>query len=180
MAAGCRGTGIVWLAQAVYLGSRSKRGPRFPPELRHALSHLPSLPASPSAPPLRTLTFPSGITILHTPRFCLPTFSARVLEALDLRQAVAALLEDVVDAEEAAEREGRTLLDLARLEGLSVGLVKELVELVELVELGDGASGRGGGAIVRDEQGGEGCRLFRTPACWTAAAGLDGWDGQVF
>ncbi|GAA5931968.1 hypothetical protein JCM10213_006718 [Rhodosporidiobolus nylandii] len=174
-----RGRGIVGLDE-VWCAWNRARGVALvsPRDLRLALSHLPALPPSPSAPPLRTRTFPSGLTILHTPRFSLPSFSARVLEALDVRQAVAASLEELPsDAEEAAEREGLTLLDLARLEGLSVGLVKELVELVEL---GDGASGRGGGEIVRDEQGGEGCRWFRTPACWTAAAGLDGWDGQVF
>ncbi|BGP19942.1 Vacuolar protein-sorting-associated protein 36 [Rhodosporidiobolus nylandii] len=146
-----RGRGIVGLDEVWSLVS--------PRDLRLALSHLPALPPSPSAPPLRTRTFPSGLTILHTPRFSLPSFSARVLEALDVRQAVAASLEELPsDAEEAAEREGLTLLDLARLEGLSVGLVKELVELVEL---GDGASGRGGGEIVRDEQGGEGASAQR-------------------
>lgn len=79
-------------------------------------------------------------------------------------------------AAEAAEREGASLLDIAHAEGLSVGLAKELLGVLELGER-PGAGGAGasaGGAVVRDEQAGEGTRWYRN---WISGAV---WDGQEF
>lgn len=63
------------------------------------------------------------------------------------------------------------LVEVAREEGLSVGLAKEMVELVEM---GERTAGRGGGGVVRDEQAQEGTRWYRNY--------MDGfvWDGQTF
>lgn len=77
-------------------------------------------------------------------------------------------------AAEAAEREGASLLDIAHAESLSVGLAKELLGVLELGER-PGAGGAGaGGAVVRDEQAGEGTRWYRN---WISGAV---WDGQEF
>lgn len=111
-----------------------------------------------------------------------------MLDSLDLKQALAASLEsselDDVGAAIEVERQGVGLLDLAREEGISVGLAKELVELVEFGESDrqrDGAGGAGGrrleaweGALCRDEQGGEGVRWYRN-----LISGAGGYDGTV-
>ncbi|KPV71901.1 uncharacterized protein RHOBADRAFT_47352 [Rhodotorula graminis WP1] len=140
---------------------------------------------------------PSGLTILHTPRFAPRAFESRVLDLVDTRQALVASLAlggpqlapgqgqgragdkeegGTSAAAEAAEREGASLLDIAHAEGLSVGLAKELLGVLELGERG-GAGGGGasaGGAVVRDEQAGEGTRWYRN---WISGAV---WDGQEF
>ncbi|GAA5926199.1 hypothetical protein JCM1841_001153 [Sporobolomyces salmonicolor] len=139
-----------------------------PKDLRSAAPYLALF----TAPALSLLTFPSGLTILHTPHFSLPSFTSRLLSHLDLRQALVASLSDgeAGDEGERREREGITLLEIAKVEGLSVGLGKDMVELVEL-----GMDGVGeGGQIVRDEQGGEGVRWFRN-----FIVGYE-WDGQAF
>ncbi|GAA5903000.1 hypothetical protein JCM5296_004513 [Sporobolomyces johnsonii] len=139
-----------------------------PKDLRSAAPYLPLF----TAPALSLLTFPSGLTILHTPHFSLPAFTSRLLSHLDLRQALVASLSDgeAGDEGERREREGMTLLEIAKVEGVSVGLGKEMVELVELGMAGAGE----GGQIVRDEQGGEGVRWFRN-----FIVGYE-WDGQAF
>ncbi|GAA6011479.1 hypothetical protein JCM10207_002633 [Rhodosporidiobolus poonsookiae] len=151
-----------------------------PSDLRSATSLLPTLPAASPSARIHQRRFPSGLTVLHTPRFAPSSFAARVLDALDLREAVAASLE-AAQAEEAffagsggegdvGEREGVSVLEVAREEGISVGLAKELLELVELGERGRSAGGR----IVRDEQGASGVRWFRNVMDEMP------WDGQEF
>lgn len=113
-----------------------------------------------------------------------------MLDLVDTRQAVVASLASAAAGEEGqgegegegqrerAEREGASLLDVAHAEHLSVGLAKEMLALLELGEPSDSGGGghapptRGGGAIVRDEQAGEGTRWYRN---WITGAV---WDGQ--
>lgn len=165
-----------------------------PKDLRLAAPFLPTLPtASPAARLTLRVFHPSGLTILHTPRFAPRAFESRVLDLLDTRQALVASLAlgapereqegddgggaSAAAAAEAAEREGASLLDIAHAEGLSVGLAKELLGVLELGEragAGGGAGASAGGAVVRDEQAGEGTRWYRN---WISGAV---WDGQEF
>ncbi|GAA5846670.1 hypothetical protein JCM9279_003403 [Rhodotorula babjevae] len=185
--------GIVGLDEVWCLWNRA-RGVALvsPKDLRLAAPFLPTLPtASPAARLSLRVFHPSGLTILHTPRFAPRAFESRVLDLLDTRQALVASLAlsgaaqgeeepaGGASAAEAAEREGASLLDIAHAEGLSVGLAKELLGVLELGERGGAGAGGGGGAsaggaVVRDEQAGEGTRWYRN---WISAAV---WDGQEF
>lgn len=105
----------------------------------------------------------SGLTVLHTSRFSPPAFSARLLDAIDLRRALADSFVTAFDVERAsAEREGITTLEIAQTEGVALNLAKEMVEELEM----------GGGDVVRDEQGGEGVRWYRNYI--VAEAGREG------
>ncbi|GJN93922.1 hypothetical protein Rhopal_006981-T1 [Rhodotorula paludigena] len=174
--------GVIGLDEVWCLWNRA-RGVALvsPKDLRLAAPYLSTLPASSSSSSsaggaIHLRVFPSGLTILHTSRFSLGAFSSRLLSLLDLRQALVASLAspttlDSLDPAALAEREGVQLVEVAREEGLSVGLAKEMVELVEM---GEGPAGRGGGGVVRDEQAQEGTRWYRNY--------MDGfvWDGQTF
>lgn len=151
-----------------------------PKDLRLAAPYLPHYALS-HASAVRLRVFPSGLTILHTPHFSLASFSARILELLDLRQATVASLSEAevlgMAEIERREREGVNVLEVARAEQLSVGLAKEMMDLLEMGEGAAAAAGgerRGGGHVVRDEQGGEGTRWHRNLISGAV------WDGQVF
>ncbi|GAA6041923.1 hypothetical protein JCM8097_000223 [Rhodosporidiobolus ruineniae] len=194
--------GIVGLDEVWCVWNRARGVALVPPQdLRLSAALLSSLPrpssSSPPATQLSLRTFPStSLSVLHTPRFSPTAFSARVLEALDLRQALVASLSDAdlflgsseVEATATAaraEREGLTLLDLARLESIPVGLAKELLALMELGAPAvprEGQRAVKGGEVVRDEQGGGGegeVRWFRNFIA-PGGGGGGGWDGQVF
>lgn len=149
-----------------------------PKDLRLAAPYLPHYALSHTTA-VRLRVFPSGLTILHTPHFSLASFSARILELLDVRQATVASLSEAevlgMAEIERREREGVNVLEVARAERLSVGLAKEMMDLLEMGE-GSAAGGerRGGGHVVRDEQGGEGTRWHRNLISGAV------WDGQVF
>lgn len=172
--------GIVGLDEVWCLWNRA-RGVALvsPKDLRLAAPYLPHYALS-HATAVRLRVFPSGLTILYTPHFSLPSFSARILELLDLRQATVASLSEAevlgMAEIERREREGVNVLEVARAEQLSVGLAKEMMDLLEMGEGAAAAAGerRGGGHVVRDEQGGEGTRWHRNLISGAV------WDGQVF
>ncbi|GAA6046818.1 hypothetical protein JCM3770_005658 [Rhodotorula araucariae] len=180
-----RAGGVIALDEVWCLWNRA-RGVALvsPKDLRLAAPHLSTVPRSSTSGggpgPISLRTFPSGLTILHTPRFAPGAVRARVLDLVDTRQALVASLAAASDegqgqGESAAEREGASVLDVAHAEGVSVGLAKELLFLLELGagSSSSGGGGGGGGALVRDEQG-EGTRWYRN---WISEAV---WDGQVF
>lgn len=148
-----------------------------PKDLRLAAPYLPTYSLT-TAASVRLRVFPSGLTILHTPRFSLATFSARIYELLDLREAVVASLSEAEAAGmgemERREREGVNVLEVAQAEKLSVGLAKEMMDLLEMGEGPTDAQRRGGGQVVRDDQGGDGTRWFRNLISNST------WDGQTF
>lgn len=148
-----------------------------PKDLRLAAPYLPQYSLSHSAA-VRLRVFPSGLTILHTPRYSLASFSARILELLDVRQATVASLSEAevlgMAEIERREREGVNLLEVAKAEQLSVGLAKEMMDLLEMGEGATAGERRGGGQVVRDEQGGEGTRWHRNLISNAT------WDGQTF
>ncbi|GAA5870527.1 hypothetical protein JCM3774_003700 [Rhodotorula dairenensis] len=170
--------GIVGLDEVWCLWNRA-RGVALvsPKDLRLAAPYLPQYSLSHSAA-VRLRVFPSGLTILHTPRFSLGSFSARILELLDLRQATVASLSEVevlgMAEIERREREGVNVLEVAKAEQLSVGLSKEMMDLLEMGEGVTALDRRGGGHVVRDEQGGEGTRWHRNLISNAV------WDGQTF
>ncbi|POY72904.1 hypothetical protein BMF94_4065 [Rhodotorula taiwanensis] len=170
--------GIVGLDEVWCLWNRA-RGVALvsPKDLRLAAPYLPTYSLT-TAASVRLRVFPSGLTILHTPRFSLATFSARIYELLDLREAVVASLSEAEAAGmgemERREREGVNVLEVAQAEKLSVGLAKEMMDLLEMGEGPTDAQRRGGGQVVRDDQGGDGTRWFRNLISNST------WDGQTF
>lgn len=118
-----------------------------PKDLRLAAPHLPTY----TTPRITLRCFPSGLTILHTPRFSPSSFTSRVLSLLDLRQALSSSFLTAFDVDRpSAEREGATTLEIAQEEKMALNLAKEMLEAVE-----------SRGELVRDEQGDEGTRWHR-------------------
>ncbi|GAA5911964.1 uncharacterized protein JCM6883_000747 [Sporobolomyces salmoneus] len=128
---------------------------------------VPYLPLYTSNPTLHPLTFPkSGLTILHTPRYSPLAFKDRLLDLIDQETSLISIpeVEGEADAEEQRGEGGVGLLQVAKREGLSLGLTKEMIELIEFegeraVErrgFGDGIvrdAGPGGGASGDGSQG---------------------------
>jgi ESCRT-II complex subunit VPS36 len=75
------------------------------------------------------MTFPSGLSVLHTPYYHTKTFSARLLRQLE-------------PAPSDPMENSLSTVEIALMEGLSVALAKELIYLVEAQT----------GSLVRDEQ----------------------------
>lgn len=152
-----------------------------PKDLRLAAPYLPTYSLT-TSDAVRVRVFPSGLTILYAPRFSLPAFASRLFDLLDLRQAIVASLSEAeasgLGEIERREREGVNVLEVAQAEKLSVGLAKEMMDLLEMGEAGGGSAApserRGGGHVVRDDQGGEGTRWFRNLISSAV------WDGQTF
>jgi ESCRT-II complex subunit VPS36 len=152
-------------------------------------------------PILKLLNFPkSGLTVLISPQYDPRNFKNRLLGYIDekrkttntatkaRRRGITGVEEDKKEEEEEEEQTegGIGLLEIAKLESLSLGLTKEMIELIEL-EQPTGASGEKvyGDGIVRDAGpggggggggGGEGesqgVRWFRD-----YITGFE-WDGQ--
>jgi hypothetical protein len=118
-----------------------------PTDLRLAAPYL----TQHSKPRIYLRTFQSGLTVLHTSQFAQESFTARLLDLLDLRQALAESFSTAFDVERtSAERIGATTLEVAREEKLALALTKEMMEGVEA-----------SGDVVRDDQGDEGVRWYR-------------------
>ncbi|KAK4053648.1 Vacuolar protein-sorting-associated protein 36 [Microbotryomycetes sp. JL221] len=165
--------GVMGLDQVWCLWNRARGVALVPPSsLRSCAPYLPQY----TNPQISIMTFESsGLTILHTSQYSVQQFSARLMESLDIKRAMSLSLNDNVvededngtlEPETKIERQGMTLLDIARREkefsasndsgggggGLAIQLIKEYVDQVELTR----------GDICRDEQGGaQGVRWFR-------------------
>ncbi|KDQ50779.1 hypothetical protein JAAARDRAFT_141403 [Jaapia argillacea MUCL 33604] len=117
------------------------------------LSVLPHLQVH-TNPTLLTRSFPSGLTVLHTPPYTHKAFTARLVSLLTLSGE-------------------KTTLDIAREEEVNVGLAREMVEAVER-----------DGEVVRDEDGGEGeGGVFgggKEVRWWRNVFVEYAWDGQTF
>jgi ESCRT-II complex subunit VPS36 len=72
---------------------------------------LPHLPAH-TVPPIRTRTFASGLTVLHTPPYTHAAFAARLASSLALGGP-------------------KTTVQIANEEGITVGLAGEMIKTVE-------------------------------------------------
>lgn len=80
-------------------------------------------------------TFPSGLTVLHTPHFSQSAFSSRLLEALDTNEAIAHSLKNPHSewetggpGGEGRDSRGLTSLEISGREGIGLSLVREMVE----------------------------------------------------
>lgn len=100
-----------------------------------------------TSPPIYLRTLKSGLSVLHTSHFSTHNFTRRLLDWLDLRQALA---KSLTEAEKEKGKEGATTLEIAQEEKVALGMAKEMVEMCESE-----------GNVVRDEQGGEGVRWYR-------------------
>ncbi|KAK4048559.1 Vacuolar protein-sorting-associated protein 36 [Microbotryomycetes sp. JL201] len=186
--AGLVNKGVMGLDEVWCLWNRARGVALVPPSsLRSCAPYLPLY----TSPRISMQTFKSGLTILHTPKYSIPAFSDRLLDALDVKVALSLSWTDALQSdnlidgisddtvETRIERQGMTLLEIARNElettldsrlvststGVSFNLIKEMTEQVELVK----------GLVCRDEQFGQGVRWFRnhlTNPDWQLE-----WDG---
>ncbi|KAM0786067.1 hypothetical protein ACM66B_006878 [Microbotryomycetes sp. NB124-2] len=172
--------GVMGLDEVWCLWNRARGVALVPPSsLRSCAQFLPLY----TSPRISLQTFKSGLTILHTPKHSLQAFSNRLLDALDVKVAMSLSWSEtlqqqgdfvgeggvslVEEGSTRAERQGMTLLEIARNEresttttattrsdvsgGVSFNLIKEMVEHAETVR----------GVVCRDEQSGQGTRWFR-------------------
>ncbi|KAF7974522.1 hypothetical protein HWV62_11980 [Athelia sp. TMB] len=121
-----RERGIVALDEVWGGWNRARGVALLPPST--FLSVLPHLPQH-TDPPIRARTFPSGLMVLHTPQFTAASFTARLSSLLTLAGA-------------------KTTAEIAREEGLTVGLAGEMIgdaEAAGAVCRDEGAPAQGGG-----------------------------------
>lgn len=128
------GNGVVALDQVWGLWMRARGVALLPPSTLVEL--LPLLPRH-TAPTVRGLTLPSGLQVLYTPVYAPTTLLARL---------VARMSPEGNENDEGAEK-SLSILDIAALEGLPIGLATELVDLVSTYKPPVGSVG-----IVRDDQ----------------------------
>lgn len=116
-----------------------------PKDLRLSAPYLSAY----SSPPIQLLQLPSGLTVLHTPRFSPRNFGNRLISSLNYRHTlyISTLAEELEEAERI--RDGLNFLEISKEEGIPFGVVRELVEMVE-----------NGGGICRDDQAVDGVRWF--------------------
>lgn len=117
------------------------------------LSVLPHLPFH-TDPPIRTRTFPSGLTVLHTPQYTAASFTARLSSLLTLAGP-------------------KTTGEIAKEEELTIGLTEEMIGVAEM----DGAVCRDEGAGAVGANGGAGAggtEVTWWPDLFTGYK----WDGQ--
>ena len=94
------------------------------------ISVLPYLPQH-TNPPIQHRKFPtSGLSVLHTPQYSNPAFTARLVSSLTMSAP-------------------KSSVDVSMEEGISVALVEEMIADVE-----------GNGGIMRDEQAGYGVKWW--------------------
>jgi len=111
---------------------------------------LPHLPYH-TSPPIRRRTFTSGLSVLHTPSYTHASFAARLASLLALTAP-------------------KTTMEVAREEGMTIGLAGEMIGAVEV-----------DGEICRDEGGARaGANAGGGEVRWWANV-FRGyvWDGQV-
>lgn len=136
------GHGVIALDSVWGLWMRARGVALLPPAtLMHVLPHLPAH----TAPSIRKLDLPSGLTVLCTPSYAPGVLLARLLERMAPGEGerMGRRTEDEVENEH-----GLGIIDIAAAEGLPIGLATELVDMVAAHPAGMG--------IVRDDQAGPG------------------------
>jgi ESCRT-II complex subunit VPS36 len=97
------------------------------------------------------LTLPSGLKVLHTPNFSTQALLSRILARLDPNS---------ISKTETEKEASISVIELARVEGLAIGMTKELLESVEMTRKEYGGIESMGG-VVRDDQAAGGTRWYR-------------------
>ncbi|KAL1408761.1 Vacuolar protein-sorting-associated protein 36 [Vanrija albida] len=134
------GHGVIALDTVWGLWMRARGIALLPPiTLMNVIFFLPGH----TSPSIRSLTLPSGLMVLHTPMYAPPVLLARLVERMSPRD------------DDGAEV-GMSIIDIAAVEGLPIGLATELVEMI-----GTRAPASGIGIVCDDQTGpGEGGRKW--------------------
>lgn len=145
----------LWMRARGVGESRAKTHSESPANLDVALlppatliSILPFL-ASHTSPPIRPLTLPSSLMVLHSPYY-------------EPSNILSRLLERFTPSPTASVEPSLSLIEIAAHEGLAIGLAKELIEEIEGDLALTGTKGVSG--LARDEQAGQesgGVRWYR-------------------
>lgn len=111
-------------------------------------------------PQINLLTLPSSLKVLHTPRYSTQAFLSRLLNHLNPASSTTES-QVITEIESPEEREKSvSVIELASIEELAIGMTKELLESVEMSRKEYGIIG-GVGGVVRDDQAGGGTRWYR-------------------
>jgi len=106
-------------------------------------------------PQINLLTLPSSLKVLHTPHYSTQALLSRLLNRLNPSSS------SDMDVETQEEKEKSiSVIDLASIENLAIGMTSELLESVEITRKEFGVIG-GVSGIVRDDQAGGGVRWYR-------------------
>ena len=106
-------------------------------------------------PQINLLTLPSSLKVLHTPHYSTQALLSRLLNRLNPSSS------SDMDVETQEEKEKSiSVIDLASIENLAIGMTSELLESVEMTRKEFGVIG-GVSGIVRDDQAGGGVRWYR-------------------
>lgn len=124
------GQGIIALDSVWGLWMRARGIALLPPSTLANI--LPLLPNH-TAPPIHAMGLPSGLTVLHTPRYAPDIFLGRLIEQMGGSKQP--------EPDNISHETGLSIIDIAAIEGLPIGLATQFMELMET---------RGG--IVRDDQ----------------------------
>jgi ESCRT-II complex subunit VPS36 len=106
-------------------------------------------------PQINLLTLPSSLKVLHTPHYSTQALLSRLLNRLNPTSSS----ETDVDTQEEKEK-SISVIELASIENLAIGMTSELLESVETTRKEFGVIG-GVSGIVRDDQAGGGVRWYR-------------------
>lgn len=105
-------------------------------------------------PQINLLTLPSSLKVLHTPHYSTQALLSRLLNRLNPS------LLDHPDDDNPGREKSVSVIELASIEILAIGMTSELLESVEMSRKEFGIIG-GVGGVVRDEQAGGGVRWYR-------------------
>ena len=106
-------------------------------------------------PQINLLTLPSSLKVLHTPHYSTQALLSRLLNRLNPTSSSEMRLETPEEKEKSI-----SVIELASIENLAIGMTSELLESVEMTRKEFGVIG-GVSGIVRDEQAGGGVRWYR-------------------
>lgn len=106
-------------------------------------------------PQINFLTLPSSLKVLHTPHYSTQALLSRLLNRLNSTSSSELGLETQEEKEKSI-----SVIELASIENLAIGMTSELLESVEMTRKEFGVIGDVSG-IVRDEQAGGGVRWYR-------------------
>ena len=107
-------------------------------------------------PQINLLTLPSSLKVLHTPHYSTQALLSRLLNRLNPTSSS----ETSIETQEEEKEKSISVIELASIENLAIGMTSELLESVEMTRKEFGVIG-GVSGIVRDDQAGGGVRWYR-------------------
>jgi ESCRT-II complex subunit VPS36 len=106
-------------------------------------------------PQINLLTLPSSLKVLHTPHYSTQALLSRLLNRLNPTSS-----SDMDEEIQEEKEKSISVIELASIENLAIGMTSELLESVEMTRKEFGVIG-GVSGIVRDDQAGGGVRWYR-------------------